>query len=459
MKIKIDSNANIAVNSLCEKGFKAFAVGGCIRDCLLLKTPHDWDICTDAQPEDILRVFADYKVIETGIKHGTVCVIINSTPVEITTFRSDGDYCDNRHPSNVVFKSNIEDDLSRRDFTINALAYNENDGLVDCFNGIKDLDNKLIRCVGDADTRFKEDALRILRAVRFSSQLGFDIEDKTAQSIIKNKNLLLNISAERIREELLKLLMGDNVKNVLLKYRDVIGVIIPELIPCFNFNQHTKHHCFDVYEHIAVSVSNVPKKEILRMAMLLHDIGKPQCFRTDENGCGHFKGHPAVSAKLSDAILSRLKLSTADRQLIVSLIKEHDNRFLPQKKAVLRFLSHYDEQFLKDQIAIRRADTLSQSLYMRQEKLKLLTDTEKIVENISKEKSCFKLCDLKINGNDLLSQGFENGHIIGDTLRTILLKVIDGEIDNDRNTLLSYSQTILNSSHRQTKQEAMDNLH
>lgn len=439
----MDGNALVAVNALIQNGFKAYAVGGCIRDILLSKTPHDWDICTDAQPEDILRVFADYKVITTGIKHGTVCVIINRLPLEITTFRSDGIYLDSRHPVDVVFEKDIKNDLARRDFTVNALAYNDVDGLVDCFNGVDDLKAKIIRCVGDADKRFNEDALRILRAIRFSSQLSFDIEGETQKSIFKNKELLLNISHERIRDELLKLLMGDNVTQVLLKYRDIIGVIIPELIPCFDFNQHTKHHCYDVYEHIAISVSKVPKDGILRMTMLLHDVEKPSCCRFDENGCGHFKGHPQKGAVTAEKILSRLKFSNTDKDRIVSLINEHDNRFPPEKKSVLRFLSHHDEEFLSQQLIIRRADTLSQSLYKREGKLKLLTDTEKIVENILKEKDCFKLSDLTINGNDLISLGCTKGTQIGEILNTLLDMVIDSSVENNHATLLETAKKMI----------------
>jgi tRNA nucleotidyltransferase (CCA-adding enzyme) len=436
MEFKINKSAEKAINILEEKGFKAYIVGGCVRDILMDKAPHDWDICTNAKPEQIISTFSDYKVIETGLKHGTVTVVINSVHLEITTFRVDGEYSDNRHPENVTFVSDLKDDLSRRDFTINAMAYSHKGGLNDFHGGKSDINNKIIRCVGDPDKRFNEDALRILRALRFSSQLSFEIEENTSISILKNKELLKNISVERIAVELNKLLMGDNVFNVLQKYRDVIAVIIPEFKKTFDFKQYTKHHCYTVYDHIIKSVELSPKDLKLRLTMFFHDIAKPQCFVKDNIDGGHFKGHQIPSAEMAHRILKRLKYDNATIYSVVSLIKEHDNRYPAEKKPVKRFLSKYDADFFENQIKIRRADTLAQSEYMREEKLKHLDDTLKTGREIIKENECFKISDLAVNGGDLIKAGIKEGKDIGETLKELLSMVISEKIKNDKEILL-----------------------
>ena len=443
MILKIDSSAEKAINMLQNNGFKAYAVGGCIRDIIMEKKPHDYDICTSAKPIQIEKIFEEYKVIETGINHGTVTVIIDSKPLEITTFRVDGDYSDNRHPEKVEFVTDIKDDLSRRDFTINSMAYCEKDGLKDFFGGTEDIEKKLIRCVGEPDKRFNEDALRILRALRFSSELSFEIEEKTSESIIKNRELLKNISAERIAIELNKLLLGDNVFSVLQKYRDVIAVIIPEFKATFDFKQFTKHHCYSVYDHIIKSVEQAPKDSILRLTMFLHDIAKPQCFVKDDIDGGHFKGHQLPSADMGYTILKRLKYDSTTINEVVELIKEHDNRYPPEKKAVKRFLSKHNEDFFEKQLTIRRADTLAQSDYMRQQKLEVLDKTYEIGREIIRQNECFKISDLAINGDDLKKAGIKEGKEIGGILNKLLSMVISEEIKNDKTILLEKAKEII----------------
>ena len=444
MILKIDSSAVKAINMLQDNGFEAYAVGGCIRDLIMGKTPHDFDICTSAKPEEIKNIFSDYKVIETGISHGTVTVIIDSKPLEITTFRVDGEYSDNRHPEKVEFVTNIKEDLSRRDFTINAMAYCDKDGLKDFFNGADDIEKKLIRCVGEPDKRFNEDALRILRALRFSSELSFEIEENTSKSILKNKGLLKNISVERIAVELNKILLGDNVFSVLQKYRDVIAVIIPEFKATFDFKQFTKHHCYSVYDHIIKSVEHAPKDKIIRLTMFLHDIAKPQCFVKDNYDGGHFKGHQLPSADMAYTILKRLKYDSATIREVVDLIKEHDNRYPAEKKSVKRFLAKHGEDFFKKQLIVRRADTLAQSQYMRQQKLEVLDRSYKIGQEIIKENECFKISDLAVNGDDLKQAGIKEGKQIGEILNNLLSMVVEDEVKNDKSILLEKIKHVKN---------------
>ena len=299
--MQISSKAKIVINALADAGFSAYVVGGCVRDYFLGNQTSDTDITTSAKPCELEKILADknIKVVETGLKHGTVTAVIDKTPLEITTFRADGEYRDSRHPQSVEFVEDIEQDLKRRDFTVNAMAYNDERGLVDLFGGREDIENRIIRTVGEPDARFKEDALRIMRALRFSSVLGFEIEEKTKKSIFDNMYLLENISAERIFSELSKLLCGKNVLNVLNEFRQVIGVIIPQLIPSFNCAQNTPWHTYTVYEHIIHSVDFAPCDPVIRLTMLLHDIGKPSVKLTDENGRDHFKTHADAGEKNS----------------------------------------------------------------------------------------------------------------------------------------------------------------
>ncbi len=442
MSFNIPQAVSKAISILENNNYEAYIVGGCVRDILMGKEPHDYDICTQALPEQTIQVFSGYKVIETGLKHGTVTVLIDGYSLEITTFRTDGEYSDNRHPTCVEFVSDIKDALSRRDFTINAMAYSQKSGLVDFYGGQADIEAGIIRCVGDPDTRFKEDALRIMRALRFSSQLYFNIEKSTSESILKNRELLKNISAERIASELNKLLIGDKVFDVLTQYRDVIAVFIPEFIPCFDMEQYTKHHCYTVYDHIIKSVEHVPKDKVLRLTMLLHDIAKPQCFYKDSNGGGHFKGHQLPGADKAREILHRLKYDNDTIHEVVMLVKEHDNRYPAEEKSVKRFMSKYGYDFFIKQLKVRRADTLAQSMYMREQKLAQLDKTLEIGKKIIEDNKCFKLSDLAVNGKDLISIGIENGREIGRILDVLLDLVISEKAENNKIDLLKIAQNM-----------------
>lgn len=431
---------------LIEKaGFEAYAVGGCVRDSIMNKNCHDVDITTSAKPyqtEDIMKK-NDIKFIETGLKHGTITALVDGEPFEITTYRTDGDYNDNRHPENVEFVTDIKEDLSRRDFTINAMAYNKSDGIVDLFNGQQDINNKLIRCVGNADTRFKEDALRIMRAIRFSSVLSFDIEEKTKKAIFDNKELLKNVSAERIFTELSKLLLGDNAFDVLMRYREVLAVIIPELSPMFDCQQINPWHVYDVWEHTCKAVVSCPKDLKLRMTMLLHDVGKPVKKTTDENGIDHFKGHQQVSADLSHGILKRLKVSNEIYDYVMTLIPIHDITINPERKCVKRWLGRIGEEYLKALLEVKRADKLAQNSEKTQKEIETLDLISEEIHSIIIENEAVSIKDLSVNGFDLINLGIK-GKAIGETLNILLEKVISDELPNDKSILLEYVKSNTN---------------
>lgn len=437
--ISVPNPAQKVIDILESKGFEAYCVGGCVRDSLMENNPADWDICTSCNPEQLKNIFCDYKIIETGLKHGTVAVIIDNMQIEITTFRKDSSYLNHRHPQSVEYVTNLNDDLSRRDFTINSLAFNKRVGLIDNFGGLNDIKQRVIRCVGDPNTRFDEDALRILRAIRFASTLGFSIDTKTKSALSQQIKLLDFISAERIRDELLKLLSGQDVLTVLLEYKEIIFHIIPELHKCDLTPQNTPHHCYNVYEHIAYSVSNIEPLPHLRMVMLLHDIGKPDTLKTDEHGVSHFKTHQAVSEKMSQRILNRLKFSKKDTEYICTLIAQHDNRFPDNDKSVKKFLSKFGRSFFKDYVKIRLADIYAQSDYMRDEKLKIIFNVKNIGEKIINSGFPLTLKDLDINGNDLIGIGF-SGNKIGEILNEMLSLVIDDKLPNSKKELESYAQ-------------------
>ncbi|MGN1133515.1 MAG: CCA tRNA nucleotidyltransferase [Oscillospiraceae bacterium] len=435
--ITLPDYVKTVIYTLNKNGYKAYAVGGCIRDSLLGKEPYDYDVCTDCPPDKMEKVFNSFKVIETGLKHGTLTVIAEHKSIEVTTFRYDGDYINHRKPKEVKFVSDLTEDLKRRDFTVNAMCCDINGKLFDYFNGQKDLKNKLIKCVGNPEKRFEEDALRILRALRFASTLDFEIDRQTRQAIFSKKDLLRCISAERISAELKRLLCGKAVTRILMEYREVFAVIIPEIIPCFGYPQHTPHHCYTVWEHIARSVGYVKPDPTIRTAMLLHDIGKPQCETVDEKGISHFKKHPTVSSIKAREILKRLKYDTKTLEYICELIYEHDNRIASDKKTVAHFASKHDFPFLFDYLEIRRGDTYAQSSYLRKEKLASLDQIAENAIELMEQDKCLKIADLKVNGNDLKALGF-CGKEIGDQLKKILDLVIDEQLENDKNKILDY---------------------
>ncbi len=437
MTINIPDYAKKAIEILSQNGYKAYAVGGCIRDSLLGKNPHDWDICTDCHPDEMKIIFNKYRTIETGLKHGTLTVMINSQLIEITTFRSDGEYENHRKPAQVEFVDSLSEDLKRRDFTINAMCSNNGSEIIDLFGGQEDLKHGVIKCVGNADERFEEDALRILRGLRFASTLDFDIDIDTKKAMYNKMHLLRCISAERICAELKKLLCGRAADRILLENRDIIAVIIPEIRSCFDFKQNNPHHCYDVWRHIVKSLSFVRPEPIMRITMLLHDIEKPKMATVDENGISHFKKHQFESAKTARKILKRLKLDKHSTEYISNLIWEHDNRIPAQMQSVKRFVSKHDFRFMFDYLEVRRADTYAQSDYKRKEKLHELDELARLTIELMEENCCLKIADLAVNGNDIMSLGF-SGKEIGDWLDKLLQQVIDGTLANEREALLSF---------------------
>lgn len=442
MTMDIPKNVDTAINLLQSAGFEAYAVGGCVRDSLLGKTPNDWDITTSAKPEDMKSVFADFHCIDTGIKHGTVTVVIDGEPLEITTFRLDGEYEDNRHPKSVTFTSNLGADLGRRDFTVNAMAYSKMTGTVDLFGGQNDLKNGIIRCVGDPDRRFNEDALRILRALRFASALDFEIEEKTAQSLLKNRALLGNISEERIAKELLKLVCGKGAKRILTDFAPVLFEILPELQPMYKNSHDNPHHCYDIYEHTLIAVESIDPEPTLRFAMLLHDCGKPAVKKFDENGVAHFYGHQRISAEISAQILARLKVSNKFRDEILFLVSNHDRWELYENTEKMpRYLSKFGLDGVLNLLKVMRADVLAQSPEYRY-RLDQIADAEEIAKNLAAQKPCLSLSELQINGRTLMDIGIPQGRKLGAVLAQLLDEVIDGVTKNTQEALTTRAREI-----------------
>lgn len=442
MTMDMPKNVDTAINLLQSAGFEAYAVGGCVRDSLLGKTPNDWDITTSAKPEDMKSVFADFHCIDTGIKHGTVTVVIDGEPLEITTFRLDGEYEDNRHPKSVTFTSNLGADLGRRDFTVNAMAYSKMTGTVDLFGGQNDLKNKIIRCVGDPDRRFNEDAMRILRALRFASALDFEIEEKTAQSLLKNRALLGNISEERIAKELLKLVCGKGAKRILTDFAPVLFEILPELQPMYKNSHDNPHHCYDIYEHTLIAVESIDPEPTLRFAMLLHDCGKPAVKKFDENGVAHFYGHQRISAEISAQILARLKVSNKFRDEILFLVSNHDRWELYENTEKMpRYLSKFGLDGVLKLLKVMRADVLAQSPEYRS-RLDQIADAEEIAKNLAAQKPCLSLSELQINGRTLMDIGIPQGRKLGAVLAQLLDEVIDGVTKNTQEALTTRAREI-----------------
>ena len=442
MTMDMPKNVDTAINLLQSAGFEAYAVGGCVRDSLLGKTPNDWDITTSAKPEDMKSVFADFHCIDTGIKHGTVTVVIDGEPLEITTFRLDGEYEDNRHPKSVTFTSDLGADLGRRDFTVNAMAYSKKTGTVDLFGGQNDLKNGIIRCVGAPDRRFNEDALRILRALRFASALDFEIEEKTAQSLLKNRALLGNISEERIAKELLKLVCGKGAKRILTDFAPVLFEILPELQPMYKNSHDNPHHCYDIYEHTLIAVESIDPEPTLRFAMLLHDCGKPAVKKFDENGVAHFYGHQRISAEISAQILARLKVSNKFRDEILFLVSNHDRWELYENTEKMpRYLSKFGLDGVLKLLKVMRADVLAQSPEYRY-RLDQIADAEETAKNLAAQKPCLSLSELQINGRTLMDIGIPQGRKLGAVLAQLLDEVIDGVTKNTQEALTTRAREI-----------------
>ncbi len=423
-----------------EKGYEIYLVGGFVRDSIMGKKADDADFATNASPEETLEVFKEFHTLETGIKHGTVTVIINHKPFEITTFRTEKGYSDCRHPDKVSYAEKIEDDLSRRDFTVNSIAYSPARGFVDLYNGKEDLERKIIRCVGEPEKRFTEDALRIMRALRFSSVLSFSIEEETEKAMFKCKDLLLHISKERIFIELSKMLCGENIREVLSKYSDILSVVIPEIKEMKGFQQHNFHHVYDVLNHTAVVVENAPALPHLRFAALFHDCGKPECFSLDKDGVGHFYSHASISARKTDEALQRLRCDNKTRERVVRLIKLHDTPIEENEIVIKKKISKYGEDLFFSLIELKRADTLglAPEFHSRKEHFDIL---QSIAKKVLSEKPCFTLKDLAVNGNDLTELGFY-GREIGEKLKILLNAVIENKVRNEKEDLISYLKTV-----------------
>lgn len=436
MKIQLPSPVEQAIGRLNAAGYEAYAVGGCVRDSLMNRTPNDWDITTSATPEQTRAVFDGVSVIETGIRHGTVTVLLDGQPLEITTYRIDGSYSDSRHPDEVRFTASLKEDLARRDFTVNALAYHPNAGIVDCFGGVEDLTQNIIRCVGEPDKRFTEDALRVMRGVRFASQLSFSLEPATEISLRKHAPLLQKVAAERLRVELMKLLCGPQVLKILLDFPHVLGQLIPELLPMVAFDQRTPYHIYDVYEHTVRSVAAVESEPVLRLTMLLHDIGKPCRFTVDEKGQGHFKGHGQVSVQMCKKILPRLRFDKHTTERVLTLVKYHDVDLEPRAALIKRWMNRLSPEAFFQLMKVKLADNAAQNpVYDRSDSYREILQ---MAQEILDREECFSLSSLAVNGDDLITLGIPAGKEIGEALQFLLQAVIDEKCENDREQLLKY---------------------
>ncbi len=439
MKIQLPCQIETAINMLSSNGFEAYIVGGCVRDFVMGKTPSDYDITTSATPDEICSVFKDFKTIPTGIKHGTVTVVIDHFHMEITTFRTDGQYSDNRHPDSISFTKSLKEDLSRRDFTMNALAYNHESGIIDYFGGLNDISHMTIRCVGEPDKRFSEDALRILRALRFASVLSMTMDEETHVSIHKNREKLKNISAERIAAEFNKLLLGDYVEKILHEYKDIIAVFIPEIIPTFDFDQRNYHHIHDVWGHIVCSIGAAPKLIYVRLAMFFHDIAKPGCLKFDNYGLGHFSGHPKKGKEIASAILHRLKYDNATIKIVSFLVLHHDSPMTPRKSDIKKWLMKYGKAMIQLLFEVKIADNLAKNRNFPQ-RLVEAKECRAILRKISKNNECYSLEQLAVNGSDLILAGFPEDKTIGTVLNHLLLAVIEEKCENQKEALLELAK-------------------
>ena len=435
MTIEIPSKAAVILRTLEEAGYEAYAVGGCVRDSILGRSPDDWDITTSAAPEQVKALFRH--TVDTGLKHGTVTVLIEKEGFEVTTYRVDGEYEDGRHPKDVTFTASLREDLKRRDFTINAMAYNPSAGLVDLFGGMEDIRSKTIRCVGNPLERFTEDALRIMRAVRFSAQLGFRIEEETNRALGVLAGNLRHVSAERIQTELLKLLLSPHPDYLRIAYEaGITREFLPEWDRCMETEQNTPHHCYTVGEHILHSLLNVRSDKVLRLTMLLHDIGKPAVKKTDENGRDHFKMHGPAGEKMAHDILRRLKFDNDTIAKVCRLVKWHDYRPLPDMRAVRRAVNRIGEDLFPMFLEVQRADCLAQSLYLREEKIARLDGVCACWEQIQRERQCVSLKTLAVTGRDLIALGVSPGKEIGEILSYLLEIVLEDPRENQKEKLL-----------------------
>lgn len=437
MKIELPRKVVLIIKNLQRHGYDAYAVGGCVRDSILNRKPEDWDITTSAKPEQVKRIFR--RTVDTGIEHGTVTVLIGKDGFEVTTYRVDGLYEDGRHPKEVTFTSRLEEDLKRRDFTINAMAYNDDERLVDAFGGMRDLNYHLIRCVGDPKERFSEDALRILRAVRFSAQLAFPIEPETAEAIKSLAPNLEKISAERIQAELVKLLVSDHPERIQDACElGITKVVLPEWDDMVGVKQNTPHHKYDVAAHTVHALQNVKHDKVLRLTMLFHDMGKPVMKTTDENGRDHFKGHAIASEQIAKTVMKRLKFDNDTIRKVTKLVAYHDYRMEPTGANVRRAMHEIGVELFPYYLAVRLADTKAQSSYERRGKLENIIQIRELYRNALRNKECVTLKDLAVTGTDLINLGIAPGKELGTLLNELLDMVIEDPAWNQKGKLCDY---------------------
>ena len=435
----LSQGAKKALELLHNSGYEAYVVGGSVRDMLMGTKAHDFDITTSATPSQMKKVFDGYYTVDTGIKHGTITFVYEKEPIEITTYRIDGDYKDSRHPERVEFTTNLSNDLSRRDFTINALVYNDSEGIIDLFGGQNDIKNKTIKAIGDPKKRFEEDALRILRGVRFASQLGFEIEENTKNAMKECAHLLHNISCERINIELSKFLLGKNVKKALLENYEIIGEIIPQIKEMHGFEQNNKYHIYDVLTHTAVAIENIEPILHLRLSMLLHDSGKPKTYSIDKNGQGHFYGHARVSTEIAEAFLNKYRYDNQTKEKVITLVKIHDTPIELDRVFIKKRMNRIGKDLFFDLLKVKRADNLAQNPeFFWLDKLdKFVTIAKEIIEE-----DCFTLSSLDIRGSDLIAIGFK-GKEIGKTLNLLLNEVIEEKLPNKKEALIERAKKLI----------------
>lgn len=442
MRIELPEHVKKIIYELEAAGFEAYAVGGCVRDSILGRRPQDWDITTSARPEEVKALFPH--TIDTGIAHGTVTIMMDHIGYEVTTYRIDGEYEDSRHPKEVIFTGDLVKDLQRRDFTINAMAYNEEKGLVDAFDGMGDLNRGIIRCVGNPIERFTEDALRMLRAVRFAAQLGFTIEENTKSAIAKLAPSIEKVSAERIQTELVKLLVSGHPEELKTVYGlSLTRVFLPEFDVMMETNQKNKHHCYTVGQHTIVALCNVREDKVLRLAILFHDVAKPCCITTDEKGQDHFKGHPAVGAKMTRDILKRLKFDNDTVDKVCVLVENHDERPMLTERNVRRAVNRVGTELFPLLLEVKEADTLAQSDYRREEKLSYIKEYRRLFEKVIREEQCVKKSDMNIKGKDLIALGMKPGKDLGTVLDQLFEMVLEDPRKNTKENLIEEAHKLI----------------
>ncbi|MCL2107723.1 MAG: HD domain-containing protein [Oscillospiraceae bacterium] len=438
--MQFPENVNQIITTLETAGFEAYAVGGCVRDMLAGAEPPDYDIATSAVPDEIKQVFSDCKTIDIGAKHGTIALITDTSKIEITTFRTDGDYSDSRRPDSVTFTRDLKSDLARRDFTVNAMAYSDKTGLIDLFGGESDLGRGILRCVGEPEKRFTEDALRIMRGLRFMAERGFSCEPKTGTALLKLKDRLNLIAPERIRAEFDRMLMGRYTESIILQYYDVLGVFVPEILACVNFNQRNNYHIYDVLTHTAKTIAAIPplpENRLPRIAMFFHDIAKPECYRLVNNS-GSFKGHAERSAEIARRVMRRLRYDNAAIDRVKLLVKHHDEEFSSDDVSVKKLLCKFGLETIEQLCTVKKADDSAKADFVKTQRQSQYILADKARAIIARG-DCYSLAQLAINGADLLEAGYK-GAQIGEKLRELLLLVIEGKLENDKTVLMQNAE-------------------